>query len=55
MLGIIERGDTLRLRAETLHVVSVARQSGRQHLDGDRPLELQIEATIDLCHAARAE
>ena len=54
-VGMVERGDPLRLGAETLHVVRIARQHGWQHFDGDLALELHVEAAIDLGHATSAQ
>ena len=52
---MIQCANRARFALESLVGLRVGRDVGRQHFDGDRPIEPQIEALIDLSHPALAD
>ena len=54
-VGVVEIGGRLGLPAEALDEVVVGRQLGKQHLEGDGPVEEGVARQVDLGHAAPRE
>ena len=54
-VGMIERGQHLRLALEAGPVIGVIGQCRRQHLDGDVAVKLGVARAIHLAHAALAD
>jgi hypothetical protein len=54
-VGVVEAGDGLGFALETGADIRVARQPGRQDLDGDVAPEAGVACAIDLAHSARAQ
>ena len=54
-VGMVQRGQHLRLALESLHAPHVLGKGGRQDLDGHLPMEFGIGGTINGAHAALAE
>ena len=50
-VGMIQRGQHPRFSLEARAPLSIAREYGGQHLDGDLAAELGIARAIDLTHA----
>ena len=54
-VGVVERGQQLRLALEAGEALGILRQLGRQHLDRDVASELRVSGAVDLPHTSRAE
>ena len=54
-IGVVERGDRLRLAMKSSDSFRVAGVRIGQDLDGDAPIEPGVVGRIDFAHAARAE
>ena len=54
-VGVVERGEDLRLALETSEPLGIARHIGGQHLDRHLAVELGVGRPVDLAHSARAE
>jgi hypothetical protein len=54
-VGMRERSDGSGLALESRAVFRIARDAGREDLDGDLAIESRIFGAIDLAHSARAE
>ena len=54
-VGVIQRGGGARLLHEPAVAVRIGGRFGRQHLDGDRPAEPDIDRTVNDPHAAAAQ
>jgi hypothetical protein len=52
---MIQRSEHARLALEPSEAIGVARERGRQDLDGDIAGKLRVERTIHLTHATGAE
>jgi hypothetical protein len=52
---MVERSDRARLLLEPPQALGIARNVGRQHLDGHIATETQIARAVDLAHPASAE
>ena len=52
-VGVIERGERLRLALEAREALRVARHVGGQDLEGDVASELRVGRAIDLAHSRR--
>ena len=53
--GVVQRGDRSGFLLEAGEAVSIAREVGRQDLDGDVAAEAGVAGEVDLPHASRAE
>ena len=51
-VGMREVGRRLGLPTEALHEGAVDRELGEQDLEGDGPIELQVDGAVDLGHPA---
>jgi hypothetical protein len=49
---MLEPGDGPRLALEPNHELLVARVAGIHHLDGDRPIETDVETAVHRGHAS---
>jgi hypothetical protein len=54
-MWVVERGERVRLAAESRDAVGVARDVGRQHFEGDLTAERHIGGTVDLAHSTFAK
>ena len=54
-VGVVGRGQRLRLTREPRQTIRIAREELRQHLDGDVAAEPRIFRAEHLAHAARTE
>jgi len=54
-VGVVERGENLRLALEARDAFGVGGKSFGEDLDGDLAPELRVSGAIDLTHAARAQ
>ena len=54
-VGVIERGERLRLASKAVEPLPIACDVGGKHLDGDVAPEPRVARTIDLAHAACSE
>ncbi len=52
---VVERGRDARFALEALDCLRIAREVGRQHLDGDLAAEPRVLGAIDDAHAAAVE
>ena len=51
-IGVRQVRRCLCLAPEALDEGAVDRQLGEEDLEGDRPIELAVHGSVDLCHAA---
>src|SRR5262249_33441308 len=54
-VGMIQRGEQLRLASETCYATGILRDGGVQNLDGHVAPELGVAGTVHFAHAAGAE
>jgi hypothetical protein len=54
-VGMIERGEQLRLALEAREPLGVPREEIREDLEGDIALQLRVAGAIDLAHPARPD
>src|SRR5581483_5621774 len=54
-VGMVQRGDKLRLAFETCNKIGILFQIGMQQLDRNVSLELCIECLPDFCHATLSQ
>jgi hypothetical protein len=54
-IGVVQRREHPGFALEAREALEVAREDGRQHLDGDVAAELEIMGAIDLAHSAFAK
>ncbi len=54
-MGVIERGERLRLALEPRQAVGIRGEELRQDLDRHLPIELRVARPIDLPHPAGAK
>jgi hypothetical protein len=52
---MVQGGECASLALETGQSIRIAREGGRQDLDGDIPRQAGVPGTVDLTHTARAE
>jgi hypothetical protein len=54
-VGMIQRGDRLRLPLEAQRQARIASHACREHLDGDAAVQPRVGGGVDLAHAAGAK
>jgi hypothetical protein len=53
-VGMIQRGDCLRLLLKAPQALGIAGESCRQNLDRNFAVQARVAGAVDLSHAARA-
>src|SRR5262249_46029025 len=54
-VGMVQRREDFGLALKTEEPLGVRGQSLRQHLEGDLPLQIAVDRTIDFAHTTRAD
>jgi hypothetical protein len=52
---MIEGGEHLRFTTEACEAIGIVSNGRQQDLDRDRPIQLRVNAFVDLTHPARAD